>query len=112
MTNKKRRLNELTKNKKSLSDTRMPINDQARTKKSLGMLRTHEKTKPKSPDATGKLRFQRHTLEAIYEQLNESGDEEVVCNIAAWKNRNEDGAFLTVEVSPQFIPYGRQMRDE
>jgi hypothetical protein len=71
-------------------------------------LRKHEKTKPKSPDATGKLYFQRHTLAEISRQLDEAGGDEIGCNIAAWKNNDQDGQYLTVEVSPEFVRYGRQ----
>jgi hypothetical protein len=74
-------------------------------KRSLGVLRKHQKTKPKSPDATGKLHFQRHTLAEIYNQLDDAGGDEIICNIAAWNNRDQRGRFLTVEVSPEFRRY-------
>ncbi len=41
-------------------------------KLSLGFLRKTEKTKPRSPDLTGTLQLQRHTLEAIVKQFKES----------------------------------------
>jgi hypothetical protein len=38
----------------------------------------------RSPDATGKFNFQRHTV-TILKQLEEVGRDEVVCNMAGWK---------------------------
>jgi hypothetical protein len=73
----------------------------------LGALRKNKKTKPRSPDATGKLHFQRHTLKEIYRQLGD-GNSEVICNIACWRNSDEDGAYLTVEISPQFLSFERR----
>src|SRR5947207_1766067 len=77
-------------------------------KRSLGALRQNEKTKPRSPEATGQFHFQRHTLKEIYRQLANSGDDEVICNIAAWQNSDQDGPFLTVEISPWFVSRERQ----
>jgi hypothetical protein len=74
-------------------------------KKSLGALRKAHKTKPRSPDATGKLALQRRTLEAIVNEFDETRDDEVICNIAAWKNQDQQGPYLTVEVSPPFLPH-------
>jgi hypothetical protein len=83
-------------------------NHQLPKKRSLGALRKNEKTKPQSPDATGKFHFQRHTLKEICRQLTDSKDE-VICNLACWKNSNEHGPYLTVEVSPQFVAYERRL---
>ena len=74
-----------------------------RKKKSLGALRKHQKTKPRSPDATGKLYFQRHTLAEICRQLKDGGGDEISCNIAAWRNNDQHGQYLTVEVSPEYV---------
>jgi hypothetical protein len=82
---------------------------QNKSKKSLGALRKHQKTKPRSPDATGKLYFQRHTL--VDRQLDEVDGDEISCNIAAWKNNDQRGPYLTVEVSPEFVPYERRRSD-
>ena len=76
-------------------------NHQIPKKRSLGTLRKDRKTKPQSPDATGKLYFQRHTLREIYGQLTD-GDNEVVCNVACWRNNDQQGPYLTVEISPSF----------
>jgi hypothetical protein len=75
-------------------------NNNFQRKRSLGTLRQNEKTKPRSPDATGKLYFQRHTLTEIYRQLADSGDDEVICNLAGWRNSDQHGSYLTVEISP------------
>jgi hypothetical protein len=76
-------------------------------KRPLGALRRNKKTKPRSPDATGKFYFQRHTLKEIYRQLMD-GDDEVICNVACWRNSDGDGAYLTVEISPQLISFERR----
>ena len=83
-------------------------NNKLQRKKSLGALRKNEKTKPRSPDATGKLYFQRHTLTEIYRQLADSGDDEVICNLAGWRNNDQHGSYLTVEISPLFVSHERQ----
>jgi hypothetical protein len=77
-------------------------------KKSLGTLWKHTKTKPRSPDVTGKLSLQHHTLAAIVREIAETGGEEVICNIAGWMNQNQHGEYLTVEISPQFLPHKQQ----
>ena len=79
-------------------------------KKSLGMLRKANKTKPRSPNVTGKLTLQRHTLVAIVRDLEQTGGDEVICNIAGWVNRDQLGQYLTVELSPRFVPYEQQTR--
>jgi len=77
-------------------------------KKSIGALRKAKKTKPRSPDVTGQVRLQRHTLAAIAKDLAESRGEEVVCNIAGWKNHDRHGQYLTVEISPRFVSYAER----
>ena len=68
----------------------------------------NKKTKPQSPDATGKFHFQRHTLREIYGQLTD-GDDEVVCNVACWRNSDQYGAYLTVEISPKFVSFSARV---
>jgi len=46
---------------------------------SLGLLRKTEKTKPRSPDLTGTLKLQRHTLEVIIKQFQETDADETEC---------------------------------
>jgi hypothetical protein len=71
----------------------------------LGELRKANKTKPRSPDATGKLRLQRHTHQAIVQDFEDADAEEVICNIAGWRNQDQHGSYLTVEISPQYRRY-------
>jgi hypothetical protein len=66
-------------------------------------LRKANKTKPKSPDLTGQLKLQRHTAVAIVEHFSQNHAEEVVCNIAGWRNQDYNGPYLTVELSPRFV---------
>ena len=80
----------------------MQISKEPQRKRSLGALRKANKTKPRSPDLTGQLKLQRHTAAAIVEQFNQDHIQEVVCNIAGWKNQDHNGSYLTVELSPRF----------
>jgi len=82
----------------------MHLNETIKPKRSLGALRKANKTKPKSPDLVGQMRLQRHTAAAIVKQFSEDGGDEVVCNIAAWRNQDHIGSYLTVELSPRFVP--------
>jgi hypothetical protein len=81
----------------------MYIDKPIKQKRSLGALRKANKTKPKSPDLTGQMKLQRHTTAAIVEQFSRDDVEEVVCNIAGWRNQDYNGAFLMVELSPRFV---------
>jgi hypothetical protein len=38
------------------------------------------------------------------QEFKVSGDGEVVCNIAGWKNQDQHGSYLTVEISSRFVP--------
>ena len=80
----------------------MQINKVSERKRSLGALRKANKTKPKSPDLTGQLKLQRHTAAALVEQFGNDHVQEVVCNIAGWKNEDNNGSYLTVE---PFAPF-------
>ena len=81
-------------------------------KRSLGALRKANKTKPRSPDLTGQLKLQRHTAAAIAEQFSPDHTQEVVCNIAGWKNQDNSGSYLTVELSPRFVAKARAEQDD
>jgi hypothetical protein len=81
----------------------MHLDKPMKQKLSLGALRKNNKTKPKSPDLTGQMKLQRHTAAAIVEQLSHDNVEEVVCNIAGWRNQDHGGSYLTVELSPRFV---------
>jgi hypothetical protein len=102
MTQKQHRLHDIKSSTKHSFDLDL---DHTKGKRSLGALRKNDKTKPRSPDATGKLHFQRHTLREIYRQLTDSGDDEVICNLACWRNNDQQGPYLTVEISPQFVSF-------
>ena len=81
----------------------MTFTDVTKQKKSLGALRQAKKTKAKSPDLLGQLNLQRHTAVALLKEFSEEHIDEVVCNIAGWKNYDHSGvAYLTVELSPRF----------
>ena len=81
----------------------MCLDKPAKQKRSLGALRKATKTKPKSPDLTGQFKLQRRTAAAIVDQFGHDDIEEVVCNIAGWKNQDYNGPYLTVELSPRFV---------
>jgi hypothetical protein len=72
-------------------------------KRSLGALRKNLKTKPRSPDLTGTIRLQPHTIQAIIKQLEETESDEVIANIAGWANHDSSGKYLTVELSPRYV---------
>ena len=81
----------------------MHLDKPIKQKLSLGTLRKNNKTKPKSPDLTGQMKLQRHMAAAIVEKFGHDGIEEVICNIAGWKNQDYNGPYLTVELSPRFV---------
>ncbi len=73
-------------------------------KRSLGSLRKTEKTKPRSPDFTGTMKLQRHTLEIIAKQFQETDAGAIDCCLAGWRNTDANGqSYLTVEISPKYI---------
>ena len=80
----------------------MHLDKPIKQKLSLGTLRKNNKTKPKSPDLAGQMKLQRHTAAAIVEQFSHD-EEEVVCNLAGWRNQDRDGPYLTVELSHRFV---------
>ena len=69
-------------------------------KRSLGSLRIQQKTKPKSPEMIGTIKLQRRMLEELIDQIGE--DDELVANLAAWKNHDGRDHYLSVEISPRF----------
>ena len=79
------------------------------SKRSLGSLRIQQKTKPKSPEMVGTIKLQRETLQTLLEQVG--GADELVANLAAWKNHDGKSHYLTVEVSPQ-LTQGRQFQEK
>jgi hypothetical protein len=90
----------------------MHIDKPIKQKRSLGALRQAKKTKPKSPDLTGQMKLQRHTAAAIVEQFSQDDVEEVVCNLAGWRNQDYNGLYLTVELSPRFVARTQIAQDD
>jgi hypothetical protein len=90
----------------------MYIDKPVKQKRSLGALRKANKTKPKSPDLTGQFKLQRHTAAAIVEQFSHDDADEVVCNIAGWRNEDYNGFYLTVELSPRFVARTQVEQDD
>jgi hypothetical protein len=83
----------------------MELEKPVTTKRSLGSLRRAQKGKPKSPDMIGTLNLQRHTASAILKVFAEADFDEVVCNLAGWRNQDAKGnPYLTVELSPRYTP--------
>ena len=73
-------------------------------KHSLGSLRKATKTKERSPDFTGKLKLQRHTLETIAKQLKDTDAEEIDCCLAGWRHTDANGQqYLSIELSPKYV---------
>lgn len=105
MSKKKRRPKDVGNDAEKKFKEELEVCDSNRNKRSLGELRKANKTKPRSPDATGKLRLQRHTLQAIVQDFEDADAEEVICNIAGWRNQDQHGSYLTVEISPQYRRY-------
>ena len=90
----------------------MYIDKPVKQKRSLGALRKVSKTKPKSPDLIGQMKLQRHTAAAIVEQFSQDDLDEVVCNIAGWRNQDYSGPYLTVALSPRFVPRTQVEQDD
>ena len=82
----------------------MQLDKQVKQKRSLGALRKANKTKPKSPDLTGQMKLQRHTAAAIVDQFSHDDVEEVLCNIAGWKNQDYSGPYLRLNFRPVSLP--------
>jgi hypothetical protein len=82
--------------------------DPIKPKRSLGALRKTTKTKPKSPDLQGTMKAQRHTIATLVKQLTENQSDEITCNIAGWFNKDGSGQYLTVEISPRYVPRERE----
>ena len=58
------------------------------------------------------MKLQRHTAAAIVEQFGHDDAEEVVCNIAGWRNQDYTGLYLTVELSPRFVARTQIAQDD
>ena len=89
----------------------MQLDKTIKQKRSLGALRKANKTKPRSPDLTGQMKLQRHTAAAIVEQFSRDDIDEVVCNIAGWKNQDYKGPYLKIDWSPRFVARGDRWKE-
>jgi hypothetical protein len=69
--------------------------------KSLGSSFSSEKTKPRSPDMTGKLRILKPLRQIINTHREEDGDV-FEGNIAGWFNDDRGQKYITVELSPLY----------
>lgn len=65
-----------------------------------------------SPDPVGKIHVQSDTIAAIAKHLNAKGADEVICNIAARANRDASGRYLSVQLSPPYVPQEQQPQPE
>ena len=96
-------VNTSMQNKNQEGKTPMNFHQSQKTKRSLGALRRASKTKTLSPDLTGPMRLQRHTLDTLVKQFDEIDQDELICNLAAWRNQDSNGPYLSVELSPRFV---------
>jgi hypothetical protein len=72
--------------------------------KSLGALFPSKKTKPRSPDMTGKMNILKATLKEIIKTHQEGDGEVFEVNMAAWFNNSDGKFYMTLELSPRFRP--------
>jgi hypothetical protein len=74
------------------------------SRKSVGTLFPAAKTKPKSPDMTGKFKIRRELLEELIEQCRIDGADTIICNIASWAYVEGNKRYMSVELSPYYPP--------
>jgi hypothetical protein len=89
---------------KDLSQMRSHAKVQLR---SLGTLSPSAKTKPRSPDMTGKLNILKDTLREIINTHQEEDGEVFEVNMAGWFNNSGGKMYMTLELSPR-SPDARQ----
>jgi hypothetical protein len=90
----------------------MDYKNSFKRRKSLGVLREAQKTKPRSPDVQGTMKAQRHTIETLLKQLDEAETDEIIANLAGWFYQDANGPYLTVELSPRYISRKERQRRE
>jgi hypothetical protein len=76
--------------------------------KSLGNLFPSKKTKPKSPDMTGKLTLLKDTLREIFNTHREEDGDVFEVNMAGWFNNSGGKMYMTLELSPPYRPAVRR----
>jgi hypothetical protein len=72
--------------------------------KSIGTLRLNNKTKDRSPDLTGTMKIHRNLINAMSNELDQTGADVVTCNIAAWQYRDDDGPLLNLQLTEPYKP--------
>jgi hypothetical protein len=72
--------------------------------KSLGTLSASKKTKPRSPDMTGKMKILKHTLSEIINTHREEDGDVFEVNMAGWFNNSGGKTYMTLELSPRYRP--------
>jgi hypothetical protein len=71
--------------------------------KSVGVLRLNNKTKDRSPDLIGSVKIHSQLIHRLLDELDETGEDVVECNIAAWQYRNKDGSpLLNLQLSERY----------
>jgi hypothetical protein len=70
--------------------------------KSLGTLSPSEKTKPRSPDMTGKLKILKKTLREIINTHREGDGDAFEANVAVWLYNSDGERYMTLELSPRY----------
>ena len=71
-------------------------------KHSLGTLRRAVRTKDRSPNLIGQIALQRSDFIQIQQYFQETGREEMICNLAGWFYGDSQGKCITVQLS---LPY-------
>ena len=91
----------------------MTFDEPIPAKRSIGSLRKATKTKDRSPDFTGTMKLQRHTLETIAKQFKETDAEEIECCLAGWRNEDQNGPYLSsVERHQNTLARRRELSNE
>ena len=80
--------------------------------KSMGTPRLNNKTKDRSPDLIGTVKMHSHLIHVLLEELDETGEDVVECNIAAWQYRDKDGPLLNLQLSERYEPPQRDLGSE
>ena len=80
--------------------------------KSMGTLRLNNKTKERSPDLIGTVKMHSHLIHVLLEELDETGEDVVECNIAAWQYRDKEGPLLNLVLSERYEPPQRDCGSE
>jgi hypothetical protein len=68
------------------------------------MLMKTMKTNERSPELTGHLKLQPRTLAPFNKQFEATNSDEIICNIAAWGNKDDGANYVTIELFRRFVP--------